>query len=311
MLNEKDSNLDPISGEPGAHPVGTGLGATGGAVAGAAVGAMGGPVGAAIGGVAGAVVGGLAGKAGAEAVNPTAEEAYWRERYQDEPYYEAGRTYDDYGPAYALGWSGGNLYGSEFSAVEPELARRWEEQRGRSSLAWPHARYATRAAWDRINEGQLADTAEPLDNDDVIDVLNDLVETCHDGEYGFKACMERTETAQLKSTFEQRMRDCASSAAELASEVLRLGGVPEDGGTVSGAAHRGWVAVKGMLTSDSDLAVLEECERGEDTALARYRRALKQALPADVRSLVERQMQGVQKNHDLVKALRDEYRLRS
>ena len=60
--DERNLNLDPITDEPGAHPVGTGIGATGGAVAGAAAGLAGGPIGAALGGVVGAVVGGLAGK---------------------------------------------------------------------------------------------------------------------------------------------------------------------------------------------------------------------------------------------------------
>ena len=91
---ERDMNRDPITDEPGAHPVGTGIGATGGAIAGATAGAIGGPIGVAVGGVVGAVVGGLAGKAAGEAVNPTAEEAYWRDNYSREPYYEQGRTFD-------------------------------------------------------------------------------------------------------------------------------------------------------------------------------------------------------------------------
>ena len=64
-----DANRDPISGEPGAHPVGTGVGAAaGGAAAGAAGGLVGGPIGAAAGAVVGGVVGGLAGKSIAEVV---------------------------------------------------------------------------------------------------------------------------------------------------------------------------------------------------------------------------------------------------
>src|SRR5215213_3499455 len=97
-----DANRDPITGAPGAHPVGTGVGATGGGAAGAAIGAaVGGPVGAAVGLAAGAVAGGLAGKGAAEAVNPTAEDAYWRDNYSSQPYYEHGYSYDDdYRPAY-------------------------------------------------------------------------------------------------------------------------------------------------------------------------------------------------------------------
>ena len=75
-----------------------------------------------------------------------------------------------------------------------------------------------------------------------------------------------------------------------------------------GAVHRGWVAVKATLSTYDDKAVLEEVERGEDNAVARYRKALKQQLPDQVRQVVERQSQAVQRNHDQVKRLRDQYR---
>jgi uncharacterized protein (TIGR02284 family) len=75
--------------------------------------------------------------------------------------------------------------------------------------------------------------------------------------------------------------------------------------------HRGWVHVKGMVGANSDLSMLEECERGEDAAVARYRKALKYNLPADVRGVVERQAAGAQRNHDQVKMLRDQERARS
>jgi uncharacterized protein (TIGR02284 family) len=56
--------------------------------------------------------------------------------------------------------------------------------------------------------------------------------------------------------------------------------------------------------------MLEECERGEDAAVARYRKALKQNLPADVRAVIERQAEGAQRNHDEIKRLRDAARAR-
>src|ERR1700712_980027 len=122
---ERDMNRDPITDEPGAHPVGTGIGAAGGAIAGATAGAVGGPIGVAVGGVVGAVVGGLAGKAAAEAVNPTAEEAYWRDNYLTEPYYEKGRAFDEYAPAYRLGVTGRTRY-DDWDLAEPTLASEWE-----------------------------------------------------------------------------------------------------------------------------------------------------------------------------------------
>jgi hypothetical protein len=146
---ESNQNLDPISQEPGAHPVGTGLGAVlGGAGAGAAAGALGGLVGA----LAGAVVGGLGGKAAAEAINPTDEEAYWRDNYQREPYFQEGRTFDDYGPAYRLGLAARAEYSGTFDQTESRLATHWDVRKESSSLNWAQAKLATQAAWKRIDQ---------------------------------------------------------------------------------------------------------------------------------------------------------------
>jgi hypothetical protein len=152
-LDGNDANRDPITGAPGAHPVGTGLGAAaGGMAAGAAAGAVAGPVGAVAGAAVGAVVGGLAGKGIAEMIDPTAEEAYWRENYTAEPYYEKDFTYDDYHPAYRTGWEGRGRYeGRTFDQAERELEADYARYRGSSRLGWNRNRLAARAAWDRFD----------------------------------------------------------------------------------------------------------------------------------------------------------------
>src|SRR3954469_21720548 len=122
--DKKHLNRDPITGAPGAHPVGTGLGAAaGGMAAGAAAGAVGGPIGAVAGAAVGAVVGGLAGKRVAENIDPTIEEAYWRENYRNRPYAtKSDYTYDDYGPAYMYGVDNYSRYpGKSFDQVEGDL----------------------------------------------------------------------------------------------------------------------------------------------------------------------------------------------
>jgi uncharacterized protein (TIGR02284 family) len=146
---------------------------------------------------------------------------------------------------------------------------------------------------------------------DVIDVLNDLIENSRDGEYGFRACAEEVDSDSLKKVFSDRAAACAKGAQELAQIVTRLGGKADDGGTVTGAMHRGWVHVKGTLGGDSALSMLEECERGEDAAVARFRKALKADLPADIRAVIEGQAEGAQRNHDQIKALRDQMRAKS
>ncbi|CAE6812613.1 ferritin-like domain-containing protein [Paraburkholderia domus] len=141
----------------------------------------------------------------------------------------------------------------------------------------------------------------------VVSVLNDLIETSKDGEKGFRKAAEDAHDAQLKAMFLSRAQDCARGARELQDVVQGLGGKPESGGSMSGALHRGWVDVKSAVTSRSDHEILAECEKGEDVAKKRYHDALEKGLPLDVRTIVERQYEGVLQNHDRVRDLRDQY----
>jgi len=145
-------------------------------------------------------------------------------------------------------------------------------------------------------------------NDKAVKVLNDLLEISKDGEEGFERAAAEVEDASVKTTLVQCAASCRSGAQQLATEVRRLGGDPDKRGTVAGAMHRGWVAAKGAVTGHDTKAVLNECERGEDYAKGRYKKALEvDELPSDVRSLIQHQYQGVLANHDRIKALRDQY----
>jgi uncharacterized protein (TIGR02284 family) len=147
-----------------------------------------------------------------------------------------------------------------------------------------------------------------MDNEAIIDTLDDLIETCKDGELGFQTCADDVSDLQLKTFFANRAQSCAAAAVELQELVRRYGGNPETRGGLGGALHRRWVDIQALVLGRSDHAVLQECERGEDVAVASYRRALAKRLPEDVRAVVERQFQGVQKNHDHVRSLRDQHR---
>ena len=157
-----NQNLDPLSGEPGSHPVGTGVGATLGAmVAGAAAGSVVGPVGTIIGMAIGATLGGLAGKGLAENVDPTAEDAYWRQEYRGRPYVEADASYDNYAPAYSYGVAAFSRHDTEhFELIEPELANDWTTRRAGSDLSWDRARPSVKDAWERMAELQRRSRGE-------------------------------------------------------------------------------------------------------------------------------------------------------
>lgn len=147
-------NRDPITKEPGSHPVGTGIGSAGGAAAGLAIGAVvAGPVGAIVGGAIGAVAGGAAGHAAGEAVNPTVENAYWNENFKGRPYYREGQSYSDYAPAYRYGWETSarpEYKNRKFNEVEGELEKGWGRAEGAASRTWADSKEATRDAWDRV-----------------------------------------------------------------------------------------------------------------------------------------------------------------
>ncbi len=158
-------------------------------------------------------------------------------------------------------------------------------------------------AYTDIRAGATA--SESFSDKDVVAVLNDLLENARDGEYGFKTCAEQVETARAKALFAARATSCRQAGEELIQLIRKYGGEPADGGTAAGALHRGWVQVKGAVGADSELSILESCERGEDSAVARYRKALKQALPPDVLAVVQAQADGAQRNHDDIRDMRN------
>jgi hypothetical protein len=153
---DSGAHRDPLSGEVGAHPVGVGLGAAAAGMAtGAAVASVAGPLGTAIGAAVGAIAGGLAGKGVAEAIDPTAEDAYWRANYASRAYATPRDSWDDWGPAYAYGVAHYNRnVGRSFEDVESELERGWETARGKSSMEWTRARLAAYDAWEHARTGE-------------------------------------------------------------------------------------------------------------------------------------------------------------
>lgn len=151
-------------------------------------------------------------------------------------------------------------------------------------------------------------------NKKAISILNELIETSKDGQEGFKTCAEDIKNPELKTLFLKLSTDCATAAAELQTAVRSMGGDPETSTSVSGDLHRRWVDLKSLVTGKGEEAVLNEAERGEDHALKAYKGALEKIDKdnlAGIRDLVERQYHGAQRNHDQVKALRNQARDRS
>lgn len=141
--------------------------------------------------------------------------------------------------------------------------------------------------------------------DETRSTLNDLIETCKDSEEGYREAAEKVKDREIHSLFLKYSLQRAAFAGQLQAEVVALGGEAATTGSVEGAIHRGWVGLKSALTVDNDLAVLEEVERGEDTTMKDFNDALVKNLPANLRTIVERQYWEIRKIHDNVRSMRD------
>ncbi len=144
-----------------------------------------------------------------------------------------------------------------------------------------------------------------MQNENAISVLNNLIETCKDGELGFKTAAEGLTNAAIKAKFLEYSRQRAEMARQLQNEVRTLGGDPEKSGSVSGSLHRGWLDIKSAITGKDDHAIVAEAERGEDVAKSAYENALKEALPDSALTVVQQQAAKVRQAHDNVRDIRD------
>jgi uncharacterized protein (TIGR02284 family) len=145
-------------------------------------------------------------------------------------------------------------------------------------------------------------------NLDLRSLLNDLIQTCRDGQEGFRTASENIDLGNVKRILNEYSLQRARFTGELQSASHTLGDSnPEYASSFTGTLHRGWINLKAALAGRDVHNILAECERGEDSAVGSYQEALKLETPANLRAIIERQYAGIQAAHDEVKALRDTY----
>ena len=137
-------------------------------------------------------------------------------------------------------------------------------------------------------------------------VLNNLIETLKDGQEGFKQAAESVRNPALKTLFSDYSQQRSRFAIALQSESRLPGETePETSSSTSGALHRGWMNLKSAITGGDEHAILAECERGEDSAVEEYKKALDNGLSPSAQELVSRQFADIKAAHDRIKSLRD------
>ena len=136
--------------------------------------------------------------------------------------------------------------------------------------------------------------------------LNELIETLKDGQKGYAEAMTDVEDADLKQTFKKYAAQRAEYITELEDQMYKLNLKPDEESSITGTVHRAFINLKGLITGKDRYSILAECERGEDYAKAAYEKAQKiQDIPADLKSVIEKQAAGIKKGHDEIRDLRD------
>ena len=142
---------------------------------------------------------------------------------------------------------------------------------------------------------------------EIISTINCLIETLKDGQEGFRQASEAVKDSRLKILFSEFSLQRARFAGELQNEAITLGEHdPENTSSAAGAMHRAWINLKSAITSGDDHAVLAECERGEDSAVNEYKKAMgEEELSAPIRETISRQYADLKRAHDRIRELRD------
>jgi uncharacterized protein (TIGR02284 family) len=144
-----------------------------------------------------------------------------------------------------------------------------------------------------------------MDENNAVSVIENLIETCKDGQKGYQDAASHVKRADLKTYFNEQSTERGRFAQELQAELPKLGEPNKKvSGSVSGTLYRAWIDTKVSLGA-GDKTILESVEKGEDNAKDTYQKALSGSLPTNVAEIVRRQAASVQKAHDKVRNLRD------
>jgi len=141
-----------------------------------------------------------------------------------------------------------------------------------------------------------------MDNAEVVEILNQLIVTNRDSADGYHTAADAVENPDYRQFFEEYAQQRAQFVTELSQLVSQYGGDPEQSGNLAGTFQRAWMNIKAALT-EGDHAIMDECDRSDEAALALYAEILPKALPEPVKLIVRSQLVDVRISHERVHAL--------
>ena len=141
---------------------------------------------------------------------------------------------------------------------------------------------------------------------EIISVLDELIETLRDGQQGFRQAAESVSDPKLKSLFRDYSDQRSRFVTALQTEARKFGEKePDNDSSAAGALHRGWINLKAAVTGGDEDAILDECERAEDSAVEEFHKAAEDDLPPALQEVILRQYAEIKAAHDRIRDLRD------
>lgn len=142
--------------------------------------------------------------------------------------------------------------------------------------------------------------------EEVGEKLNDLLEKTYDAEKGFKKAAKNVENAGLKSYFQGKAQERYDFGHALKAEIKEFGQMVDKGDSFASKAHRSWMDLKSLFSSDDEEAMLEEAITGEKKAVEEYEDILKDTnLPASTLTLLRQQKTAIESGLNKIKGMED------
>lgn len=138
-----------------------------------------------------------------------------------------------------------------------------------------------------------------------ISSLNGLIETTIDSLDGYSEAAKTSENGCFVALFNERAVERQAVVGALRSEVTRLGGTPEEDGTILAGAHRMFLNLKSAVTGQDDKAIVDEVEQGEDHIKAKFEKAMADNdLSPEVKRTISECYVSIKQGHDQMRDIK-------
>lgn len=228
------------------------------------------------------------------------QDEFWHDHYHLESYYVNGRGYDQYRPAYELGWRAAMQYPGDFASVMPVLEAQWQGHSGASLLDWRQVSRAVQAAWERMRH---ADPMVGLSHAQLLSMLLALQRLNIQTAKCLRVALVQAPAGLLQQMLQRHLQDFESASSELTHEFA-LPAFGKKTRRISGTLQRGWDSLKAAIGPRSTQSLLDDSEDAERMLLLGYRTALRESLPEAARNLLLRHAMAVQRGIEALHWLR-------